>query len=100
MQTARKQHSLEGKNRSRRPWVRVLLTIGNGNQANWRAGHCAFIVYPMVKMTRNEIYEMKHILKGSTGIRTLTFATDWKQRSIDLIKPTEKQLQIPCCPVG
>ena len=88
MQTARKQHSLEGKNRSRRPRVRVLLTIGNGNQANWRAGHCAFIVYPTVKMTRNEIYEMKHILKGLTGNRTLTFAIDWKQRSIDLIKPT------------
>ena len=50
---------------------RILLTfvttgrnaqsIG-ADQANWKAGHCEFVIYPMVDMRWIEIHEMNHIL--------------------------------------
>ena len=41
---------------------RNALSFYWANQANWRASHCEFVIYPMVAMTWIEIYETNHIL--------------------------------------
>ena len=44
-------------------WLDAMLYIHGAYQANWRAGHCEFIRYPMVEMTRIKIYKMNHTVK-------------------------------------
>ena len=54
---------------------RNVLSI---NQVNWRAGHCEFVIYPMVELTWIEIYEMNHILNCGCNMKmNMVFAVEW-----------------------
>ena len=57
-----KKDVIRNRNLSLAMTGRNALSSYWANQANWRASHCEFVIYPMAEMTWIEIYEINHIL--------------------------------------